>query len=178
MDSILAVCVWLFGIIIGAIIAVLAAEPAQRFAVRLLSPLIPGPSRSLRGIWESEYEYSSDGENCVERQLVEIRQFGRAVFGFSFKSQRHDHRLRAKFRQGLFLTGTWENTKPGKVYHGAAQFVFDPSGGVLKGKYVGFSDQLHRIEVGEWTMTLVTKHVDSKARLKAKRDFRAAADDS
>jgi hypothetical protein len=62
---------------------------------------------------------------------------------------------------GQVITGTWtEQTSPagyyqGSVYHGAIQFLLEPTGHRMTGRWVGFGRDFD-LNTGPWTLHLVS----------------------
>ena len=71
-------------------------------------------------------------------------------------------------QDGAVLTGTWtERTSPrgyhrGSAYHGAIQLLLEPSSRRRSGKRIGFGRDWD-VNVGPWTLTLVTADTAAEA---------------
>ena len=116
----------------------------------------------LSGIWLSRYEYetsSKPGKQEAEHYVL-VRRFGHELLIESLP-----HTNLSKMRVHLTVknsiaTGTWEEHQPkaheekGAVYNGAAQLIIDPESLTMRGKWVGFSSNLH-IKTGLWEFTRV-----------------------
>jgi hypothetical protein len=69
---------------------------------------------------------------------------------------------------GQVVTGTWtEQTSPdgfyqGSVYHGSLQFLLDPTGHRMAGKWVGFGRDFE-INDGPWALELVSSDTGKEA---------------
>ena len=120
-----------------------------------------GQTLDLAGVWRSRYVYYSSGRDdqfeCVH--YVVIHQDGRQV---AVESLPHSSGSKVKLAltvDALTATGTWEErTSPagyykGATYRGAIQFLVDPSGGQMTGKWIGFGKNF-AINTGDWDLTL------------------------
>lgn len=101
----------------------------------------------LSGIWHSRYRYSSTGRgsDLQSEHYILMRHVGDRLFGQSLPSNNGSRVGLDLSVNGNVATGTWsERTSPagyyrGSVYHGALQFVIDPLGKSMRGRWVGFN---------------------------------------
>ena len=122
----------------------------------------PGP---LTGIWLSSYEYESTGRGATftSHHYVAVVQHGAPAAGPVHAGSR-SRVLMDLTANGQVLTGTWtEETNPagyhqGAVYHGAIQFLLQPTGRKMTGKWVGFGRDFD-LNTGPWSLELVTRNV-------------------
>lgn len=121
-----------------------------------------GRLADVSGIWHSRYLYYSSGrdEQLEGEHYIALRQDGNRIDGQSLP-----HSMESLLRlnmsvEGSVATGTWtERTSPvgyyrGATYHGTVQFLVDPAGRRMSGKWLGFSKNF-RINSGEWELTWV-----------------------
>jgi transcriptional regulator with XRE-family HTH domain len=133
---------------------------------------LPDPAASygpLSGIWLSEYEYPSSGRGASyrNRHYVLVLQRGARLMVRSVSAEQSALSMDMSVN-GQVVTGAWtEQTEAGgyyggAVYHGALQFLLDPTGHRMEGEWVGFGRNL-KVNHGEWTLTLVEGQVGSEA---------------
>jgi hypothetical protein len=83
-------------------------------------------------------------------------------------------------QNGAVVTGTWsERTNPkgyyqGSVYHGAIQFLADPTGHRLRGQWVGYGRDFD-LNTGPWTLELVSSDTSAEAMDRFNRPPESAA---
>ncbi len=126
----------------------------------------PGP---LTGIWLSSYDYESTGRGATftSRHYVAVVQHGTRLQVRSMPGSR-SRLLMDLTANGQVLTGTsTEETNPvgyyqGAVYHGAIQFLLQPTGRKMTGKWVGFGRDFD-LNTGPWSLELVTSDVTGEA---------------
>jgi transcriptional regulator with XRE-family HTH domain len=122
----------------------------------------PGP---LTGIWLSGYDYESTGRGATftSHHYVAVVQHGARLQVRSMPGSR-SRLLMDLTANGQVLTGTWtEETNAagyyqGAVYHGAIQFLLQPTGRKMTGKWVGFGRDFD-LNTGPWSLELVTRSV-------------------
>lgn len=123
-------------------------------------------SEEHSGVWLSRYEfYSSSREQTFTGQHhVLLTQNGNRLQGRSLSaSGEPDSRLTIDLTiDRNVVTGTWvEETEPqgyyhGARYHGAIQFLMDPTGRRMAGKWVGFGKEFD-VNTGPWELRLLSK---------------------
>lgn len=80
---------------------------------------------------------------------------------------------------GQVVTGNWtEQTNPGgyyqgSVYSGAIQFLLEPTGHRMSGKWVGFGRDFD-VNTGPWTLTLVTDDASNDSMTEYNKPVEAA----
>ena len=128
----------------------------------------PGP---LSGIWRSWYEYESSGRGQTytsEHYGVVLHRGARVQFR-SLPNTAEGRVMMELAVNGQVITGTWtEQTDAsgyyaGSVYSGAIQFLLEPTGHRMKGKWVGFGREFD-LNTGPWTLTLVTADTSTEAQ--------------
>jgi hypothetical protein len=165
MNHVSELALWIASIVFTAVLSILFEEPIHRALARSLSRWAPRQPRDLTGVWEAEYTYISNSRQLVEKQLVELRQVGGFVYGHTLRGQSHGHISRGRFQNELYFTGTWENTRPGSIYHGCFQFLLDPEGNKMEGKWLGFSDTYKEVNHGNWSWKLTSKRLEDAKSL-------------
>jgi hypothetical protein len=136
-----------------------AAVAAGRSSSTPLSALGRGPAPTeLAGPWDSRYTYVSTGrgqEFDGTHRIVLRAERGRLV-GTSDPTSKGTLELDLA-ADGLLVTGNWtERTAPegyyrGAVYHGIVQFVLDPTGRSMIGRWLG-PDRHFAIDSGRWEL--------------------------
>lgn len=118
----------------------------------------------LTGIWLSRYEYVSSGrggETFSDEHYVMLIQHGPNVQVRSLSESNRSSLIMDLTQNGAVITGTWsERTNPsgyyqGSVYHGAIQFLLDPTGHRMRGQWVGYGRDFD-LNTGPWTLELVS----------------------
>lgn len=138
IDAILAIAIFVAGVMLAAVSQILLQEPLHHFLARVLSGALPRPSRHVRGIWECCYRYPTKGTYRYEHQLMRLSQLGPFVIGRNITSQSHVHRLSGRLKISSYWTGRWENITEGEIWHGTFQFVLRADGTAMLGKWLGF----------------------------------------
>ena len=129
-------------------------------------PKARGP---LTGIWRSTYSYpsSSRGGMFTSEHFVVLIQHGARLQVRSVPASESVVIMDLTVN-GQVITGTWtEQTNPdgfyqGSVYHGSLQFLLDPTGHRMAGKWVGFGRDFE-INDGPWTLELVSSDTGKEA---------------
>jgi transcriptional regulator with XRE-family HTH domain len=135
--------------------------------IPLEDPKAKGP---LTGIWLSRYEYvssSRDDATFAGLHYVVIIHHGARLQVRSVPASA-SRLMMDLTANGAVLTGTWtEQTRPdgyyqGSVYHGAIQFLLDPTGHRMTGKWVGFGRDFD-LNTGPWSLQLVSSDTGKEA---------------
>ncbi|WP_285652968.1 hypothetical protein [Actinomycetospora sp. NBRC 106375] len=114
-------------------------------------------AQTLKGIWISEYEYPSTGDETLwARDTVRIRKMGRRVWVTGImenkKAKPGGLRLKCLLDSRGTISGTWaEQTADGRSYHGVVQFSLSAAGEKATGMWVGY-DGTHKVNAGRWTL--------------------------
>ena len=134
---------------------------------------VPGPKTAqgpLSGIWPSPYECESSGRGQTFADLHHglVLQHGDNVQVRSLAESAPSDLAMDRTQNGAVLTGTWtERANPrghyqGSAYHGAIQLLLEPSSRRRSGKRMGFGRD-RDVNVGPWTLTLVTADTAAEA---------------
>jgi hypothetical protein len=146
---------------LSAGLSIAAANPALAIS-NTSTPATPqGPAHpvDVSGIWHSRYLYYNSGrdEELEGEHYIALRQEDSHIDGQSLPHSM-DSLLRLNLSlEGSVATGTWtERTSPagyyrGATYHGTVQFLVDPLGRRMSGKWLGFGRNF-RINNGEWEL--------------------------
>lgn len=138
--------------------AAAAAAPTERPAGR--GPRGGAPTaRELAGPWDSRYTFVSTGRGAelVGEHHIVLRPEGDRLLGTSLTTSAGTIALDLSI-EGLLVSGAWvDRTDPsgyyrGAVYHGVVQFVLDPTGRSMTGKWLGPDKSFH-IDSGDWVLT-------------------------
>ncbi|TWF75816.1 hypothetical protein FHX44_111701 [Pseudonocardia hierapolitana] len=117
----------------------------------------PAPNE-LAGPWASRYTYVSTGRGAELEGVhrIELGAAGGRLAGRSEPTDTGTLELDLSV-DGMLVTGSWtERTAPsgyyrGAVYHGIAQFVLDPTGRSMIGRWLG-PDRHFEIDSGRWEL--------------------------
>src|SRR6266568_1086677 len=113
----------------------------------------------IAGAWRSEYPYPSTGRGgtFTSQHDVDLRWEGSRLAVRSLPSSPSLLTMELAI-EGQVVTGTWrEATDPdgyyrGREFHGAVQFLLDPGGRQMAGKWVGYGTD--EVNTGDWSLTL------------------------
>lgn len=110
--------------------------------------------RSIEGIWKSNYSGSREGARVHYHQL-EFKQSGTHVVGQSLEGSISTHifQIEGEIRSDDYFIGIWESTDKESTYHGVFQFIINPSGKKMTGKWIGTSFKRTEINSGNWELT-------------------------
>lgn len=118
------------------------------------------PVPDLAGIWHSRYTYESGNEERDGQHYVLVEQARHDVVATSLPHTQ-DSRLKISLMfHPPAATGRWmEWTSPrgrygGAPYHGSIQFIVDPTGRTMTGRWVGFG-RSYAMKDGNWKLTWV-----------------------
>jgi hypothetical protein len=131
----------------------------------------PGHHGDLTGIWHSRYTFFSSGRNAefTGEHYVVLREDGGSLAGRSLPATIGSNLELDLAVEGSTATGTWrERTSPsgyygGATYHGTLQFLIDPTGRSMTGKWLGFDKHL-AINTGDWQLTRVEGSTSPEAQ--------------
>lgn len=121
----------------------------------------PAGHRNYTGIWLSRYEFHSSGrsETFAGSHYVVLLQHGNRLTARSLPNSAESQLMIDLEVDGTVVTGTWsEQTAPsgyyrGARYHGALQFLVEPTGHRMAGKWVGFGKDFE-VNTGPWELVL------------------------
>jgi len=165
MRVVLACLAWLGVLLLGVILTLILEERLPWSIARLLNVVLPKPRRNVRGLWRARYTYlGEDGQEKHEEQVIELRQLGKHVWGRNHTARQHWYKMRGRLELEMYLTGVWENTPEGDIFHGAFQFAVCPEGNRMQGKWIGF-DSHNNIQSGPWYWELLSKSTDAQSKL-------------
>lgn len=112
----------------------------------------------LRGTWTSRYVYPSASRGELESvHVVDVEHRDGRLIGTSRPDTSGSELVLDLGTEGSLVTGTWrERTSPSghyraAAYHGVVQFVLDPTGATMSGRWLGISKR-HTIKSGEWRL--------------------------
>ena len=140
----------------------------------------------LNGIWLSRYEYVSSGrggQTFTDLHYVVLLQHGANIQVRSLSRSNSSSLIMDLTQNGAVVTGTWsERTNPdgyyqGSVYHGAIQFLVDPTGHRLRGQWVGYGRDFD-LNTGPWTLELVSGDTSTEAMERFNQPPDSATDSS
>lgn len=154
MDG-LSLIVSLFVGIVGSLLATFLFPALQDACAATIARLIgwlPFRKRgSLSGLWTGKWHVESARyPPVVTDDQVTVRQFGNRFYA-RFSTGPLDCYLVGRIDAGRYITGTWYDEADGG-YHGAFQFVIDPTTRDFRGRWIGFSTS-GEIKTGLWEWT-------------------------
>ena len=109
------------------------------------------------GVWRSKYRFKSSTRKGEFEKIdyVKMHLKGDQLVIGSVPDQDEAYMIVRFSMDGRVATGSWQDYMPkhdyykGRVYHGAAQLVMDDDGNALRGKWVGFGENM-TVNTGEW----------------------------
>ncbi len=165
------VFLWLTALLLGVVLTILATDPIYLLLARVLGTWMRRPPRGVKGIWDTTFSYRSKGQIIVERQIVELKQFGSVVIGRTLAPETHAHTFQGRMRYEIYFTGTWQSNVAGEIYHGAFQFALDVRGKKMEGKWIGHNSR-HEVGSGNWKWSLITDKIDRSTKQQVVTDFK------
>lgn len=156
------ITLYLLGIILTVIITYLVQEILNRILVKILGGFFPRRKRDVKGLWYSTYNFDSS-KSRVQKDIIEIKRFGKHIIGNQLTNDKQV--LKGKLQYEIYFTGTWENISRGDIYHGSFQFVLDPDGKSMKGRWLGFKKN-QEVQSGEWILQLLSPDISKMTRKK------------
>lgn len=162
LQSLVKPVLWFFAVILSVVLTIIFQDRVHWLLIKIFGKRVPHRRRVVTGIWFTIYFYKSKDRRITERHLFLFRQFGTQVIGFDLNGKNHKYQIRGSLEQEMYLTGLWRNIVDRDLYHGACQFVLNPKGDKMKGKWVGF-DSNHEIQHGDWKWQLISQSTDRKS---------------
>jgi transcriptional regulator with XRE-family HTH domain len=145
----------------------------ERYGINRDAAMTTDPTRApdprtargpLNGIWLSRYQYASSGrggDTFTDLHHLVLLQHGASIQARSLPGSSPSTLIMDLTQNGSVITGTWsERTSPGgyyhgAVYHGAIQFLLDPTQHRMRGQWVGYGRDFD-LNTGPWTLHLIT----------------------
>lgn len=121
------------------------------------------------GLWKSSYVFKSStraGE-FEKVHYVKMHLKGNQLVVESLPDQDDAYMIARFSLDGRVATGSWQEHMAkhdyyeGKVYHGAAQLVLDADGNALRGKWVGFGENMV-VNTGKWEIVRTDEDAPEK----------------
>lgn len=117
------------------------------------------PDQDRSGIWESRYTYysTSRDQSLTDKHHVVLQQHTHRLTGRSLPHSTGSQLTLDLTVDGSIATGFWrEQTAPdgfyrGSRYHGSLQLVLAPSGGSMRGMWLGFGGDFS-MNTGTWEL--------------------------
>jgi hypothetical protein len=153
----MGVVLWLVGIVAGALLTIVLT---LLFSDRIKQGLMP-EKRGIEGKWVATFSMTRDKQVLNFTEVIQISQNLGIVIGHIVPDPRNYEQLRiAETRKPLrlrgelvdnrYFTGTWFHPLETHRYHGAFQLLLSPTGDQMKGSWIGFSESMTHVDVGEW----------------------------
>jgi hypothetical protein len=159
------VALWLVGIVAGALLTIVLTLLFSDRIKQGLMPFIMRLNRSekcgIEGKWVAIFSMTRDKQLLNFTEVIQISQSLGIVIGHIVPDPRNYEQLRiAETRKPLrlrgelvdnrYFTGTWFHPLETHRYHGAFQLLLSPTGDQMKGSWIGFSESMTQVDVGEW----------------------------
>jgi hypothetical protein len=122
------------------------------------------------GIWLSLYEYVSPGRRAdIHQRALRPADTARSQYSDAvtqrvkpFEPDHGPHAKRRSHHRNLEREDQPERILQGSVYHGALQFLLDPTGRRMKGQWVGYGRDFD-LNTGPWNLELVSSDTSKDA---------------
>jgi hypothetical protein len=136
-------------------------------------------TQQFSGIWRSHYTYKSSTRNGEFETTHYLRaQFTDGQLVLESESVKDVQQTYMIVRltlndNGRVATGTWQETTEqegyyhGRMYYGAMQLVMNEDSKSMKGKWVGFGEDME-VNTGPWELEYVGEEVPAEAKTEAK----------
>lgn len=126
------------------------------------------------GVWLSTYGFVSglDGKKKETDHYVTMHLKGNQLVVESIPNMQGSYMMARFSLEDRIATGYYhsenspKSSHKGAVYNGAAQLLLDEDGKALRGKYVGYGNQLE-IKSGDWQIVHVGQHAPHDAQQKS-----------
>lgn len=154
-------------ILVGAILAltlrILFEDQFTLFLSKYFGGLTPKRSRRIVGLWYSAFwYYGIDKVVHQHTHVLAFRMVGNRVTATTVAGPNIKYQMFGKLTSSTYITGTWENATSENIYHGACQFVVQPEGKVLTGRWLGWNkDQV--VATGPWILMRISSDVSEAA---------------
>lgn len=153
----------LVGAVVALTLRLLLEDKITSVLSRIMGGLAPKSSRRITGLWYSVFWYNGvDGTVKRRTHLLSFRSVGSRVTATTVTGPGTVYRLSAKVNSGSYLTGTWENATSDNLYHGACQFVIQPEGELLVGRWIGWNKR-HTVGCGPWILVRASRDLSKNA---------------
>jgi hypothetical protein len=125
------------------------------------------------GVWRSTYHKASDNHMPKTDHYVTMQRIGNQLIIESIPSPTGSYLLARFSLDDRVATGSYQsqnsphNAAKGALYYGAAQLVLDPDGKALRGKGVGFGDNL-QVKTTVWEIVRIGSHEEAAPSKPAK----------
>lgn len=109
------------------------------------------------GVWRSSYRFrSSTRKGEFEKtHYLKMHLKGNQLVIESLPNEQNAYILARFSLDGRVATGSWQDHMSkqdyykGRLYHGAAQLILDEDGKAMRGKWVGFGENME-VKTGDW----------------------------
>ncbi len=146
--------------LVSLVVAVLLGEQLTNLFARLFGGFVSRPHRKIGGVWYSVFWFRSvQGDLEAKQNLVHIRVLGDRFFGDTVAGDDHRIRFYGSTAADMFATGKWEHKAAVNIYHGSFQFILDPEGEALHGRWIGFNKK-QTVATGPWILIKVSTQTD------------------
>lgn len=156
---------WVVGIVAGTLVSIVLTLLFSNHIKQGLMPLIirlnSSEKRGIEGKWVATFSLSGDDKLFYYTELIQINQsFGMVIGHIVPDPRNYDQlriaeaqkplRIRGELVDNRYLTGTWFHPIETHRYHGAFQLLLSPSGDRMDGRWIGFSESMNHVDIGEW----------------------------
>jgi hypothetical protein len=148
LSLIVSLCVGIVGSLLATFLFPSLQDACATVITRLIGWLPFRKRGSLSGLWTAHwYVNSKRYPPVVTEDLVVVRHLGNRFYA-RFSTGTLACYLVGRIDAGRYITGTWYDEADGG-YHGAFQFVIDPTTRDFEGKWIGFSTS-GEVKHGRW----------------------------
>jgi hypothetical protein len=131
-------------------------ERVNATLVNIIGSLVPERRRIISGLWFSIFWFK--GVNGKINRRINVIRIGALWGRVSAKTViGNDHQISftGKINRHMYITGKWQHIQSDNIYHGGLQFVLEPEGDCLTGRWLGFNKK-QVIAAGPWILIRLT----------------------
>jgi hypothetical protein len=151
----------LVGALISMVLTLLFSDRIKQGLMPLIMRLNSSEKRGIEGKWVATFSLSVDDNVSHFTEVIQINQSFGMVIGHIVPDPRNYEqlhsveaqkplRIRGELVDNRYLTGTWFHPIEIQRYHGAFQLLLSPSGDRMNGRWIGFSESMNQVDIGEW----------------------------
>jgi hypothetical protein len=127
------------------------------------------------GVWRSSYSYKTRGGKDVPltEHYVTMYRKGNQLIVESIPNTEGSYMMARFSLDGRIATGSYQSqnsprsSTKGALYYGAAQLILDDDGKALRGKGVGFGEELE-VKTTDWELVHIGQHAPTETAAKPK----------
>jgi len=151
--------------LVSLVLATILGDKVAIFFARYLGGFTTKPRRQLSGVWYSVFWFRNvDGKLESRQNLVCIKALGDKFVAETVAGDDHAIRFYGSTSADTYSTGRWEHKTVDNLYHGSFQFMLEPEGDGLHGRWIGFNKR-QGIATGPWTLVKLERKTNKKTIL-------------